>query len=1303
MVLIAHLADIHIQDRRRGIYAEIFDQLYIKLKECNVDLIVVAGDIFDNKMRASANNLADVTAFLTNLSNIAPVVAIAGNHDTNCLVPDSLDLLTPLLRENRHLQPPRFNYWRYSGVYYAHDIIWSVIATDGEQPSEEIEQEVKSKYPGKTHICLFHEEVNNAKMPNGSTISNFKLNFQTFDRYDFSMGGHIHNRQIFTPTAAYCGSLIQQNIGESVTGHGFLIWNTITKEISGVDIISDRGFIRIHIDENGNDVTIPPIPKNPEYWEVVYLSNTVDAEIIQNYTKQFGSQPRAVRYLTNETQTLSTDIEENNIHNIQISAAELQTHETIIREILGNDEIADGVMQLHKERYIPQQYISGGKFRLLNIAFDNMYAFGVDNYVDFTKLEKCVSGVIAPNHTGKSSLIDTILFALYDEHPRSSVKKDIVNVDAQICKLRLEFELDGKTGFIEKGFSIKNKSAITGMYKFSYAGEELTQGSATATIAEIKRVLGSAEIALSSSFQIQGGEYSGFVTASPSDRKRILANVLSLGVFDEIEKNVSKEMTAAGAEVKTLEKQGSNVNIKEQLDLSVINLSELEELEVLQSHIQEVKLQREQLIYKVANYKEYVLPEKYPEMAKFDSLTLEQIDEYVTSTLEVLSLECGNCKLVFDPTPTIQSGPIQDLRNDIHETFHEITQLNRTIGELNETIFKLEKQLSECKNVNECEFELEWQFSKMGEKPDIDEFNSAIEFTADNNDLYKLKNTLFSKSEKWNMARYAYLKNLSYDGTETMEELISAKGQVLNAIKINMDSKIKALNTAETLGQFAENALIKYPNIVHKTIENPAAQIELAKEALSASKHADRIVSRWTPAEGCKKCSEIHTIIKSAETVTAEANLAALETQLEKYKAGQLRKVKDVIAKKINAERELQKEMDIVLANISRLESYNFAQKEIVEIEEAKKYYDQMIQVAKYIDILERAFYHCSNAKTNGKIKYMDIKHKLDECTTQLDEKRNRLKLLNGKHDELRAVLNLTLQQNSSVKYIHQYLSNRARSIYSAEFNRITADLAELERVYATKSNDIEYRKINRSRLEAQYEIELKRVAELNRAQLQYNILKAYKSILRPNGGIADKLLESARTTFNRRLNEALRELGAKFIVDINDKFELHIASGQNSQFLPASLASGYQKFVLGLAARLAIWRLSAIPRPDAFIIDEGFGACDEDYLELMANALESLSAAPDGPKLVFIVSHVDMLKTRLERSIDLITGPPTKVDTRVSAEKMAVVERKPPQQVIIQQEKQFWCEDCQQQLKSAATFDKHLISAKHIKNSQKK
>ena len=182
----------------------------------------------------------------------------------------------------------------------------------------------------------------------------------------------------------------------------------------------------------------------------------------------------------------------------------------------------------------------------------------------------------------------------------------------------------------------------------------------------------------------------------------------------------------------------------------------------------------------------------------------------------------------------------------------------------------------------------------------------------------------------------------------------------------------------------------------------------------------------------------------------------------------------------------------------------------------------------------------------------------------------------------------------------------------------------------------------------------------------------------------------------------------------------MSIRTAPGSEWLPASLGSGYQKFVLSLASRLAIWRLSASPRPDAFIIDEGFGACDEENLEAMATALEALASAPGGPRLIFVVSHVETLKARLERALvieshaagsRIANAPPRPVAARAprgaipaarararicepvaAAPDPAAVD---PLRPDAANAANVYCDVCRQSLR-ASWATKHLASAKH-------
>ena len=49
-----------------------------------------------------------------------------------------------------------------------------------------------------------------------------------FEGCDFVMAGHIHKRQVIKRDGVnivYCSSINQKDMGESVNGHGFVLWD----------------------------------------------------------------------------------------------------------------------------------------------------------------------------------------------------------------------------------------------------------------------------------------------------------------------------------------------------------------------------------------------------------------------------------------------------------------------------------------------------------------------------------------------------------------------------------------------------------------------------------------------------------------------------------------------------------------------------------------------------------------------------------------------------------------------------------------------------------------------------------------------------------------------------------------------------------------------------------------------------------------------------------------------------------------------------------------------------------------------
>jgi DNA repair exonuclease SbcCD nuclease subunit len=1600
---IAHLADIHVQDRRRLEYAAVFARLYESLRHEAPDLIVVAGDVFDNKMRASPHNLVDVAALLTSLVAIAPVVLIAGNHDTNCLAPGSLDLLTPLVADRRALQPPRLTYWRQSGVYAAHGCAWTVIATDGARPTEEAEQLAitAAGLEAAPHICLFHEEVNGALMPNGTQMRDFKLATASFGQYDLALGGHIHLRQRFAPRAAYCGSLIQQNIGESHLGHGYLLWEfetgaghepyrTSQPRMRGVDIPNDNGFVRVEVDAAGRDVTPHPLPKSPLYWELIHDEDApaaLVAELSSEYEAMYEMLPRAVRPRPRKGPPAEggggapTDEgkERAELVSAQTASRTLASHEEIIRELLAGDENVEAVLSLHRARWSePAAQVTGGKFRILRFEFDNMYAFGPANVVDFTALEGCVSGVIAPNHTGKSSLIEALIFALYEEHPRAPSKKDVIHRGAGSCHLTLDFELDGKPGRIIKGmFGGKNDKAGS-QYRFEYAGEDRTQGGTVETLAAIESVLGGAINALASSFQLQGGEAGGFIGATPAGRKKLIASVMGLGSFEALERATTKEYTECGGEVKVLASQFRG-DTKESLAELLLTaegdaddaaaLARRLDREATEAQCASTDAQRalgteqglnighqaaaaaaaenadrlravpETLVADeavtslgarigVLTPAELEIPpsaQRIPPEVAPDIPTLEDVARASRAThdaaqdladataresaarieaakasrpAEELSLaraalaaaQAGlaaeqSAPELSDPEPKPPTAPRTGIGHDPTAFESGVEGSRRGPRPSPAEVAAAQSQLRRLGVITQDQRALaaRWDQSeetrletivrehrprgptcpptapqghrpttvpypalgeRLGERPST----SALSAAATEYDAGRTYDE--ATAERWNPAEY---KNLAtaMDSLKTTpapnvaQESLEAANLAQTAAAQKHRIALDALAALGDEAREAERAASPSAN-AGGDIASTAAALRSAQEWLAATTHAAAIKARLRPCEGCVGCAHAQRMLDSEKGASASAAVAAAQVahhaalasayrraaQTERSAKDELVSASAAVAAATAASRQsaardvAQKRLDDMgvtklhyetresrRAAIAVLETENYwiahevqewtlydSRKACVEAEterevlatqrasEADSALEVQSQAASQrrlinaetaaVAVLEAANHWA--AIDHYAWQQYDVKRELwdRELAAATQHRAWRLETATNEHasaqeayrEALAAADHATAAQEAHHTATNQmkmaqerattagaeeatiikarraaigaYAWWQAAALESAAAQKVHAAAAQAATVaqesaarvvaaekvaYAMAEAATSARTAARSaaqkqhanqrevaRLQQELAQESARAVRYEAALAQQAALKAYRAVLRPAGGIGDRLLDRGRAALNRQVNLALRELGARCEAEINEDYSVSIRTSEGD-WLPASLGSGYQKFVLSLAARLAVWRLSAAPRPDAFIVDEGFGACDEDYLESMVVALESLAAAPGGPRLVFVVSHVDALKVRLERALEIESLPmgsrvanalrrqaPASLAQLINAAAAEPAPAAPAPTVMrpllpdAEKVGNVYCEVCHQSLR-ASWANKHLASAKHI------
>ena len=101
---IHHISDIQIRNLKRHTeYEEVFNRLYEKVKENKDNAVAyIGGDIAHSKTDMSPELVDQLSRLFKNLSDIVPLLIIAGNHDCNLNNLNRLDCLTPIVENLNH-------------------------------------------------------------------------------------------------------------------------------------------------------------------------------------------------------------------------------------------------------------------------------------------------------------------------------------------------------------------------------------------------------------------------------------------------------------------------------------------------------------------------------------------------------------------------------------------------------------------------------------------------------------------------------------------------------------------------------------------------------------------------------------------------------------------------------------------------------------------------------------------------------------------------------------------------------------------------------------------------------------------------------------------------------------------------------------------------------------------------------------------------------------------------------------------------------------------------------------------------
>jgi len=557
-----HVADIHVRNlKRHAEYREVFESLYVEIEKRKTpnSVIFLAGDIAHAKTEMSPELVSMISKFFNRCAELCPTFVIPGNHDANLNNSYRMDVLSPIVE---NINNDRIIYLKNSGIYKTANVNFVHYGIF----------EDKENWPDMTNstdynIGLFHGPIHSSRTDIGYTVTNNSITVNSFAGCKIVMCGDIHKRQIVDTAddmmIVYAGSLIQQNHGEALAGHGFVEWDiTMNGEVSNcqfIDIKNEWGYYTLEIN-NGVVPIVSDMPKNPRLR--IRVTNT-PAALLKRALATVRKRYKVKEFTVTRMDTMSriNSGDRNNALNFgDVTDIEHQNaliKDYLTRHLYADIDIIEDIYAINRDlnSQLDENTIAKNvNWKPKKFAFSNMFSYGEKNTIDFTDM-KGIYGMFAPNASGKSSLFDSISFCIFDKCSRAFKASHVMNNKKFAFECKLELEIGGVDYFIIRTAKLQKAGNVKVDVAFwkEVDGEEISLNGEhrRGTNDMIRQYIGSYEDFVLTTLSLQD-KNAIFIDKSQSERKDLLAQFMGIDIFDKLYNIASENIKDVSLQIKKL-------------------------------------------------------------------------------------------------------------------------------------------------------------------------------------------------------------------------------------------------------------------------------------------------------------------------------------------------------------------------------------------------------------------------------------------------------------------------------------------------------------------------------------------------------------------------------------------------------------------------------------------------------------------------------------------------------------------------------------------------------------------------------
>ena len=171
------------------------------------------------------------------------------------------------------------------------------------------------------------------------------------------------------------------------------------------------------------------------------------------------------------------------------------------------------------------------------------------------------------------------------------------------------------------------------------------------------------------------------------------------------------------------------------------------------------------------------------------------------------------------------------------------------------------------------------------------------------------------------------------------------------------------------------------------------------------------------------------------------------------------------------------------------------------------------------------------------------------------------------------------------------------------------------------------------SLFESQVESITKILTEMMEMEEERELYDYYTQAVGRNG-IPYQVICNIIPEITREINSILSQI-TDFVIEMesDDKNINAYVKYETKGRWPIEMTSGFERFVISVAIRVALSKISNLPRSNFLVIDEGFGVLDAHNIPSMYTLFTFLKSEFD---FVIIISHLDSLKDMVDKHIEI-------------------------------------------------------------------